>query len=292
MTIWTKCAYAWNITGRSRYGRRHTHTVSKECRKMRTWLWLVGLKKVSKPSKGMTTCPLTKTCVGKMPASSSVRRTTSSTYLHLAEARFCSDLALLWYGRFSLRERFIKSRSRRPLYATCVRLDDQCVWARAIDVSWTPPAQAGRGVILVRAPPGGAARLGNQKATQWATGTATLKRYKNELGAALKPTSTQATQGNREATQTRKTKRSAEGRPEDADQATRAATGDHAGHPSRHTTTPELWTRSTGARQRPHRQPDRVSRQGEQDIIEQRQQRMGDRERTQVAAWATRRVTN
>jgi hypothetical protein len=37
----------------------------------------------------------------------------------------------------------------------------------------------------VRAPPGGAARLGNQKATQWATGTATLKRYKNELGAAF-----------------------------------------------------------------------------------------------------------
>ena len=33
-----------------------THTVSKECRKMRTWLWLVGLKKGSKPSKDMTTC--------------------------------------------------------------------------------------------------------------------------------------------------------------------------------------------------------------------------------------------
>ena len=114
--------------------------------------------------------------------------------------------------------------------------------------------------MRVRAPPGGAARLGNQKATQWATGTATLKRYKNELGAALKPTSTQATQGNREATQTRRTKRSAEGRPEDADQATRAATGDLAGHPSRHTTTPKLWTRSTGARPRTHRQPDKVSR--------------------------------
>jgi hypothetical protein len=60
----TNCAYAWNITGRSRYGRQHTHTVSKECRKMRTWLWLVGLKKGSKPSKGMTTC-LTKKWVAK-----------------------------------------------------------------------------------------------------------------------------------------------------------------------------------------------------------------------------------
>ena len=31
-----------------------------------------------------------------------------------------------------------------------VRLDDQCVWARAIDVSWPPPAQAGRGALLLR----------------------------------------------------------------------------------------------------------------------------------------------
>jgi hypothetical protein len=42
---------------------------------MRTWLRLVGLKKVSKPSRCMTTCPLANTSVRKMPASSSVRRT-------------------------------------------------------------------------------------------------------------------------------------------------------------------------------------------------------------------------
>ncbi len=137
MTIWTKCAYAWNHRTITIRKATYAHRF-KRGRKMRTWLWLVGLKKVSKPSKGMTPCPLTRTCLGKMPALSSVRRTTSLTYLHLVEARFCSDLALLWYGRFSLRERFIKSRSWRPLYATCVRLDDQCVWARAIDVSWTP----------------------------------------------------------------------------------------------------------------------------------------------------------
>jgi hypothetical protein len=60
------------------------------------------------------------------------------------DASFCIDWRL-WYGRFSLRERFITSRSRRARYATSVRLDDQCVWARAIDVSWPPLAQAGRG---------------------------------------------------------------------------------------------------------------------------------------------------
>ena len=52
------------------YARRF----KRVCRKMRTWLWLVGLKKVSKPSRCMPTCPLAKTSVGKLSVSSSVRR--------------------------------------------------------------------------------------------------------------------------------------------------------------------------------------------------------------------------
>ena len=73
------------------------------------------------------------------------------SYVQLAVAWYRSDSDLLWYGRFSLRERFTKSRSWQTLYATSVRLDDQCVWARAIDVSWTPAALDGRGVLLARA---------------------------------------------------------------------------------------------------------------------------------------------
>ena len=80
-----------------------------------------------------------------------IQPTPTQEFAQEAEASLRSDSELLWCARFSLRERFIKSRSRRSLYATKVRLDDQCVWARAIDVSWTQTAENGRCVVVARA---------------------------------------------------------------------------------------------------------------------------------------------
>ena len=65
-------------------------------------------------------------------------------FVQEATTSLLSDSEFIWYVRFSLRERFIRSRSWRSLYATSVRLDDQCVWARAIDVSFGPGSSRGQ----------------------------------------------------------------------------------------------------------------------------------------------------
>ncbi len=92
----TNCAYACVEHHRTITIRDATYArcFKGVCRKMRTLLWLVGFKKVSKRSRCMTS---TDEKVYWQNASVVIRAPDAlfNNYVHLAVARLCSDLDML-----------------------------------------------------------------------------------------------------------------------------------------------------------------------------------------------------